>query len=77
MSALLFSGRGTLVVGVQDDPETGCLRMYVGSRSRGIYALIEDETAKAELRREWACVSRHLVTETPPASALYSETERP
>lgn len=67
----------TLVVGVQDDPETGCLRMYVDHRSRGLYALIENEDAKAELRREWAVTTRHLLVTPPPPSCLYLESERP
>jgi hypothetical protein len=78
VSALLFSGRGVLVVGVEDDAETGCLRMYVGSRGDGIYALIEDEEAKDELRREWArAFTGHLVVERPPNDVLWTESERP
>lgn len=78
MSALLLSGRGVLVTGVEDDAETGCLRMYVGSRHLGVYALIEDEEAKDELRREWRrTFTGHLVVERPPDNALWTERERP
>ena len=78
MSALLFSGRGVLVTGVEDDAETGCLRMYVGSRGDGIYALIEDEAAKDELRREWArSFAGHLVVDRPPDDVLWTTKERP
>lgn len=75
---LLLSGTGVLVVGVEDDPATGCVRMYVGSRGDGVYALIEDEEAQAELRTGWASSFRgHLVVERPPPGCLYTEEERP
>lgn len=74
---LLLAG-GVLVVGVEDDAETGCLRMYVGSRSDGIYALVEDDDAKEELRRSWAAsICGHLVVERPPDEVLWSERARP
>ena len=72
----LATGRAALVTGVEDDPETGCLRMYLGHRSRGIYALIEDEDAKDELRRAWAG-SQHVVVPKPPLEVLWTERERP
>lgn len=68
---------GAFVTGVQDDAETGCLRMYVGHRGQGIYALIEDEAAKEELRRAWADTSIHLMVDCPPNHVLWSEKERP
>lgn len=80
MSALMgyALGLSALVVGVEDDAETGCLRMYLDSRSRGLYALIEDADAKEALRRGWAASYHgHLTVEWPPASALYTEDERP
>lgn len=78
MTTLAFSGRGVLVVGVEDDAETGCLRMYVGSRGDGIYALVEDAEAKEELRRAWArSFTGHLVVERPPDNVLWTERERP
>jgi len=71
-------GLTTLIVGVEDDPETGCLRMYVDHRGRGLYALIEEDEAKEQLRRAWANSSRgHLTVEKPPAHALWTEDERP
>lgn len=74
---LFLSGAGTLVVGVQEDPATGCVRMYVGHRADGIYALVEDEEAKTELRQAWANNGQHLVVERPPDNVLYTEAERP
>jgi hypothetical protein len=77
VSALgLAIGLSTLVVGVENDAETGCLRMYVGHRSRGIYALIEDEEAKDELRRAWA-QGGHVVVDKPSLDVLWTERERP
>jgi hypothetical protein len=77
MSVLgLLMGTSVLVVGVEDDAATGCLRMYVGARYRGIYALVEDEDAKDALQRAWHS-SRHLVVDKPPVEALYTERERP
>jgi len=71
-------GTHALIVGVEDDPETGCLRMYLGSRNRGLYALIEEEEAKEQLRLAWGASSRgHLVVEWPPADALWTKEERP
>jgi hypothetical protein len=72
----LFAKSSTLVVGVEDDAATGCLRMYVGHRARGVYALVEDEDAKDELRRAWGG-GRHVVTSVPPREVLYTESERP
>lgn len=79
MSAMLslLIGTGTIVVGVQDDPETGCVRMYVGHRGDGVYALVENEEAQAELRRAWGNHRQHLVVDRPPPEALYTEAERP
>jgi hypothetical protein len=73
----LLTGNSALVVGVEDDDETGCLRMYVGARHQGIYALIEDEDAKDELRRAWANVRQHVLVARPPESCLYTVEERP
>jgi hypothetical protein len=68
----------TLVVGVEDDAETGCLRMYIGARYQGLYALIENEQAKEKLRREWAgSYCGNLLIDPPPDNSLYSEKERP
>jgi hypothetical protein len=72
----LFTGQTVFVVGVEDDAETGGLRMYVGHRSNGIYAIVEDEDAKDELRRAWASL-RHVIVGRPPANVLYAEAERP
>lgn len=75
---LLLSGTGTFVVGVEEDTATGCVRMYVGSRSSGVYALVEDEEAKYKLRASWAAsFCEHLIVERPPDNVLYTEAERP
>jgi hypothetical protein len=74
----MFGPNQTFVVGVEPDAETGCLRMYVGHRYKGIYALVEDEAAKEELLRSWAqSYSGHLMTTCPPNENLYTTAERP
>lgn len=68
---------GVLVVGVEDDASTGCVRMYLNHRSSGIYALVEDEAAQKQLRDAWAGSRHLLLTTPPPESVLFSESERP
>lgn len=68
-----LSGKSTIVVGVEDDPETGMLRMYVGARWRGVYALIEDPEDQETLRREWADPTRILVVPKPEPDQLFKD----
>ncbi len=83
MSAMLgyILGLQTLVVGVEDDTEdgalTGDLRMYLSHRSRGLYAILQGEEEKEDLRRAWADATCHLTVEWPPDECLYSEKDRP
>ncbi len=74
----LIIGRDALVVGVEDDAETGGLRMYLGARYKGVYAIVTDEEDKATLRYEWDC-SRggHLSTAIPEGECLYTTADRP
>lgn len=73
----LLTGKSALVTGVENDQDGG-LRMYVGARYKGIYAIIEDEDAKEKLRREWgASLMGHLVVEIPPRDCLFTTEERP
>lgn len=74
----LILGMDTLVVGVEDDEETGGLRMYVGARWKGIYAIVEDEDAKKDLRNAWAgSYCGHLTVPIPPRDVLFTDEERP
>jgi hypothetical protein len=74
---LLNLKTSALVTGVEDDQDGGC-RMYVGARSNGVYAIIEDEEAKEKLRREWgASLMGHLVVDLPPRDCLFTTGERP
>jgi hypothetical protein len=68
-------GATTLVVGVEDDPD-GSLRMYVGHRFKGIYAIVDDPAEKEKLRSAWGS-GGHLFTaipetlfQDPPAPAI-------
>jgi hypothetical protein len=56
-------GGTTLVVGVEDDPD-GSLRMYVGRRSKGIYAIVDDPAEQDRLRSAWGS-GGHLLTAIP------------
>lgn len=67
---LLFGG-STLCTGIEDDP-SGALRMYVGPRYKGIYALIVDSADQEALRHAWAG-SAHVVVPTPSPDQLFMD----
>jgi hypothetical protein len=68
--AALLTGNACLIVGVEDDPD-GSLRVYLGARWKGIHVHVDDETARAEIRRAWGDpLSAHVFTARPPADAL-------
>jgi hypothetical protein len=72
MSAFgLIAGTHVLLVGVEDNGDDA-LRLYLDSRHRGVYALVYDEAAKAEVQRAWAS-GGHVTVPTPPADCLYSD----
>jgi hypothetical protein len=57
--ALAFSGRGVLVVGVEE--KNGSLRVYLGHRGDGRY-FIPHPDDRERIKREWASSFRqHLV----------------
>jgi hypothetical protein len=71
MAALLMCGLGTLVVGVEEDPQG--VRVFVDHRSRGLYFIARGETAEMA-RRAWAAIGNHLVLdvrEMPPLITHY------
>ena len=68
----LLTGDHVEVVGVEaDEEEPEVLRMYVGHRAKGIYALIADDQAKRDLERAWSDVMSRLLVPRPPADRLY------
>jgi len=61
----LFRPDGHLIVGVEDDTD-GSLRVYLDMRSTGLHTHVDDESAKAEVRRAWsASYMGHLTTQVP------------
>lgn len=61
MTGLLLHPDGILVVGVEDDRETGGVRVYVGARYLNTYALLVDPEHCAAARRAWHGSSGHVV----------------
>jgi len=70
----LVSGRNTHLVGIEDQDDGG-LRLYVGYRSDGIYALVYDTDLKAEVRRMWS-TGQPCVIPTPSRDELFYEEGR-
>lgn len=73
----LMAGTHTLLVGLEDNGDGG-LRVYLKSRSEGLYALVYDEEAKAELLRGWGGYgaghgSSHITVPVPPPGCIYQE----
>jgi hypothetical protein len=75
-SGLLASlvGDTTLVVGVEDELEEGCLKVYVGARYLGTYVLIQDPEAQREVRTAWRG-GGHVLIPLPPQGHLYRDGE--
>jgi hypothetical protein len=69
LSAGLVAGTHTLLVGVEDQDDGG-LRMYLGHRASGVYAVVYDDDAKATVRRAWASRS-HVTVPIPPSGCVY------
>jgi hypothetical protein len=74
----LMAGTHTLLVGLEDNGDDG-LRVYLKSRSEGLYALVYDEAAKANLLRVWGGYgpghgSGHITVPIPPSDCIYQES---
>jgi hypothetical protein len=67
----LFAGTHTLLVGVEDDPDGG-IRVYLGHRGRGLYAVITDADAIEEVRNAWAG-GGHVTIPIPPRECITAE----
>lgn len=73
MVALLLSRDGRLVVGVEDDRETGGVRVYVDARYLNRYSLIVDTEACERIRRAWLGHHQHLVASFQDLWPLHEE----
>lgn len=48
----LLTGRETLLVGIEEQDDGG-LRLYLGHRSSGLYAVVYDRDVQDDARRLW------------------------
>lgn len=65
-------GTHTFVVGVEDNGD-GALRVYLGHRAKGLYVLVEDEDAKAQVQRAWEGCSGHITIAVPPPECIFKD----
>ncbi len=79
MSAILgmMLGLRSLVVGVEEDAETGGVRVYLDARYLSRYAVIDNPEAADEMRRQWRNGLQHLIIEKPPDEAITTDELRP
>lgn len=70
----LIMGTHVLLVGVEDQDD-GALRCYIDSRHRGLYVLVDDPAAQAQVRSAWATGSGHLTIPKPPADCIYRDDD--
>lgn len=70
----LFAGTHTLLVGVEDDPEGG-LRLYLGHRAKGAYAVIDDPEEIARIRQSWGGARGYITVPIPPAECIYVDED--
>lgn len=68
----LIAGTHTLLVGIEDQDDGG-LRLYLNSRSLGLYALTYDPEAQEEIRQAWGRKTHHITLPVPPPDAIYEE----
>lgn len=61
------------VVGVEDDPDGHGLRLYLGTRSAGIYVVVEDPDAQEQVRRAWNGGGR-VTLPNPPEHAYFRDS---
>jgi hypothetical protein len=59
--SLLFNPDARLVVGVEDDCETGGVRVYIGARYQNRYSLIVAPDDCERARLAWSSTRRHVV----------------
>lgn len=68
--ALLCSGRGVLVVGVEPDPGGLATRVYVNHRSDNRYFLISDPEARETVEQAWRSTKQHVVADIDQLQSL-------
>lgn len=68
----LMAGTQTYLVGIEEQDDGG-LRLYLGHRADGLYAVIYDEDVKANVRAAWAGKHAIVTVPTPPSECIYQE----
>ena len=53
--------------------DNGDLKVYVGPRWEGVYALLPPGPDADNVERAWADVTQHVLIPTPPADSLFRE----
>jgi hypothetical protein len=69
----LLAGTHTLLVGVEDQDDGG-LRLYLDSRHRGLYVVVDDPAAQAQARSAWA-TGGHVTIPVPHAEYIQREQD--
>lgn len=73
-----FHPDARLVTGVEEDKETGGVRIYVGARYENYYSLVVDPEACERARQAWASSSRsHLFASFQDLWPMHREGRRP
>lgn len=70
----LLAGTHVELVGVEDDPRGG-LRLYLGHRSKGVYAHIDEPAVMAEIKEAWDGYRQHITVPCPPPDCLFYDHE--
>ena len=71
-----FHPDARLITGVEEDRETGGVRVYVGARWRNVYSLIVDPENCERARRLWAATyTGHLIASFQDLYPLHYEGE--
>ena len=65
-------GESVEVVGIEPDPSGG-LRVWLGHRSKRVYAIVDDPDSRAAIEQAWANKATRLLIPMPPANALGKE----
>lgn len=72
MAALMFSGQGVLIVGVEEN-EAGGVKVFVDHRSRGLYFVVRNPEGAEQVRRAWrGSISGHLIVDRRDVGPLIS-----
>lgn len=69
----VFSPDARLVTGVEDDRETGGVRVYIDGRYLNRYSLIVDPEMCARARRAWASTHQHVIADFQDLWPIHDE----